>query len=127
MIEVTLTETEYNEFVFDDVSQQTVEAERAPIALNLLIALSDEHATAAKPLSDAERRRARAVGRKLWPGRRQIVPEHAYGLERRELALLIRLLERATARHPILVLPDFLGLVKRLRGVLAEAQEAGRE
>lgn len=115
MIEIRLTATEFNEFVFDDVTQQTVPADMVPTALRLVQELSDPSKTRERPLSPEEKARAAAAGRKLWPGRKLRGDEATFTLSADERALLLALLENATARHPLLVLPDFDALLGKVR------------
>ncbi|MCY3678751.1 MAG: hypothetical protein OXH66_14380 [Gemmatimonadetes bacterium] len=114
MIEITLTATEFNEFVFDDVTQQTVERQYLHSAHRLVQELSDVSMTEEKPLTDAERKQEKLVGRKLWPGRRLKGDEATFTFDDIELELLIVLLHRAAPRHPLLTLPDFFALLERL-------------
>ena len=120
MIEVALTAIEYNEFVFDDVTKQAVSAKDAHNAYDLLLALTPDGPTEPKDLTAQEIQHGEAVGRHVWPGRVQVVPAHTYRFSAIELDLLIGLLERATSRHPILVLPDFLTIIKKLHGARDE-------
>ena len=122
MIEVTLTATEFNEFVFDNVTQQTVAPAQVGVAHALVLILSDPTETEERPLSPTEQARAAQVGRKLWPGRRLIESEATFEFSVEEHALLQALLENAAARHPVLVLPDYFAMLAKVRngGPLAD-------
>lgn len=127
MIKLTLTATEYNEFVFDDVTQHTVAPELVGTALGLLLTLSDPAKTEQRPLTMAERQREQETGRRLWHGRQLVGLAQDFEFPDTQLKLMRHLLERSVARHPILVLPDFIALIERIDDALKKAAEEKEE
>ena len=124
-IEVSLTRDEFDEFVFEGVSRQTVPMEVAATAAGLIDRLSHPASTEERPLSPHEVQQQARHGRKLWPGRRLVGDSAVFRFSVDEHELLVQLLENTLPQRPVLVLGAFHDLLEKLRGAAMSGNGAG--
>ena len=112
---VTLTATEFDDFVFDMVAQSAIrDPSELPTAVGLIRKLSDLGLTKECPVTEEEERVAVLARVKLRPGRKLIGTEAEFKFTDDELAFMLRAMEAASVRVNVGVLPELQDLMRKL-------------